>query len=65
MSKRIYGGVRDNILVLCIVYLGVVLSDMITFGIGVLLKQGFFQGLKKSLLRLVSSCSRNSRPHYF
>lgn len=51
MAKRVYGGFKENAFVLCIVYLGVVASDMITFGIGVLLKKGFFQSLRKSLFK--------------
>ena len=51
MAQRVYGGARQNAMVLLIVYLGVVVSDMITFGIGALLRQGFFQSLRKSLFK--------------
>lgn len=44
--------------VLVYVYVGVVLSDMATFSIGVLLKQGFFQRLKKWLFRDSNSLQR-------
>lgn len=45
-----YGGWRTFLPVVAIVYVGVVLSDLITFGIGVLLRLGFLKSLKKSLL---------------
>jgi len=45
-----YGGWRTFLPVVAIVYVGVVLSDLITFGIGVLLRLGFLKRLRKSLL---------------
>ena len=46
-----YGGWQTFLPVLGIVYVGVVISDLITFGIGLLLRMGFLKSLKKSLLR--------------
>lgn len=51
IARSLYGGAQQTVWVLCIVYLGVVVSDMITFGIGALLKQGFFRSLKNSLFK--------------
>ena len=58
ISKGLYGSVQQHALVLAIVYIGVVASDMITFGIGVLLKLGFFKKLRSSIFRYTdrSSC---------
>ena len=48
-ANGMYGG--TFLPVLGILYVGVVLSDLITFGIGILLRMGFLKTLKKSLLR--------------
>ena len=37
--------------VLAIIYLGVTVSDMVTFGVGVALRHGFFNSLKNNLFR--------------
>jgi len=46
-----YGDWRTCLPVVGIVYVGVVLSDLITFSIGVLLRMGFLKPLKRTLLR--------------
>ena len=51
IAKNVYGSTLRNALVLVIVYAGVVASDMITFGIGILLKLGFLKKLRASLTR--------------
>lgn len=59
IAKGKYGGSTGNVGVLAIVYLGVVASDMVTFGIGALFKMGFFKRLKESLLRYIPLNSLN------
>ena len=54
ISKGMYKTASMNVWVLGIVYFGVVTSDMITFGVGVLLKWGFFRQLRQSLLRFAT-----------
>lgn len=51
IAKGLYGSTQATAVVLCIVYAGVVLSDMITFSIGVLLRLGLFKRLKDSVFR--------------
>lgn len=49
MANGRYGGISGNLQVVAILYVGVVLSDLVTFSIGILLRQGLFSGLKQCL----------------
>ena len=51
ICKGKYVGAVATAVTLCIVYIGVVVSDMITFGIGLALRMGFLSGLKNRLLK--------------
>ena len=51
IAQGIYGSWQRVAYTLTIVYMGIVASDMITFGIGVLLKLGFLRRLKDTLMR--------------
>ena len=51
IAQGIYGSRQRVAYTLAIVYMGIVASDMITFGIGVLLKLGFLRRLNDTLMR--------------
>lgn len=66
--KGVYGGPAGIAYVLAIIYFGVVVSDMLTFYMGVALQKGFFKSLEKSLFsnsksfdRAVSVINKRSR----
>ncbi|KAL3137315.1 hypothetical protein ABBQ32_006855 [Trebouxia sp. C0010 RCD-2024] len=66
--RGVYGGPAGVAYVLGIIYFGVVVSDMLTFYLGVALQKGFFKSLKKSLFsnsksfdRAVSVINKRSR----
>ncbi len=49
--RGLYGGWQQSAYVLGLVYIGVVVSDYLTFGIGLLLRMGFLKPLRNKLLR--------------
>lgn len=49
MATGRYGGTLGNLQVAAILYVGVVLSDLVTFSIGIALRRGLFTSLKQRL----------------
>ena len=56
--RGLYGGWQHSAYVLGLVYIGVVVSDYLTFGIGLLLRMGFLKPLRNKLLRESSTMER-------
>ena len=56
--RGLYGGWEQSAYVLGLVYIGVVVSDYLTFGIGLLLRMGFLKPLRNKLLKESSTIER-------